>query len=96
LNSYEVALIRQPRVGVYIQNLSDLQKEQITQAIENFETVDDKLDKAERLRKILLDLLLLDEIPTIEDWANELHVSNFTVSKDIKEIKEWLKARGIN
>ena len=96
LNSYEVALIRQPRVGVYIQNLSDLQKEQITQAIENFETVDEKLDKAERLRKILLDLLLLDEIPTIEDWANELHVSNFTVSKDIKEIKEWLKARGIN
>ena len=96
LIKYEVVLTRQPRVGVYIQNLNDDKKAQITKAIENLEIVDDKLDKPDRLRKILLDLLLLDDIPTIEDWSNELHVSNFTVSKDIKEIKEWLKVRGIN
>jgi len=94
-NYYGVELVRKPRIGIYITSVNNAQKAAITKAIKDLEVENSKLDKSERFREILLETLILDDIPTIEDLANEFSVSSFTISQDIKEIKHWLKERGI-
>jgi transcriptional antiterminator/mannitol/fructose-specific phosphotransferase system IIA component (Ntr-type) len=94
-NNFGVELVREPRVGIYIKSLNNEQKVTITKAVKDLEVGNSKLDKSERFRSILLETLILDDIPTIEDLANEFNVSSFTISQDMKEIKEWLKEKGI-
>ena len=94
-NNFGVELVREPRVGIYIKSLNNEQKVTITKAVKDLEVGNSKLDKSERFRSILLETLILDDIPTIEDLANEFNVSSFTISQDMKQIKEWLKEKGI-
>lgn len=96
--SERVCFIRETRMGsVCLKNTTFKHKDKIREKLFYLQN-NATMDKNKRLKKILIDCLMKEKIPTIEEWSFELNVSRPTVANDIKQAKKWLKERelGLN
>ena len=99
LKSAGIKLIRKPRVGVYIDNLSKSQKSNINKIKEILKSCDTtaiKYNKNERRDRTLFRFLTSNKIPTIEKLSFDLMVSRTTIIKDIKIVRTWLDKENIH
>jgi transcriptional antiterminator len=89
-NSRGVLLVRKPGTGIYVKAEKSSDKEKLKGELINlFQNTNP--DRNERFKTILLDCLLEDKIPTIEDWCFRFNVSRPTILKDLNHVKNWLK-----
>ena len=96
LSSFSVKLIRKRRVGIYLEGLNDEKRDRIKNALLLLNNRTKKFEREDRFKKILLDCLILEKIPTIEEWCFELGVSRPVISNDVKKVKKFLMERNIN
>ncbi len=53
------------------------------------------MTKTERFKKILIDCLTKEKIPTVEEWSFSLNTSRPTITNTVKEVKIWLAEKGL-
>jgi len=83
-------LIRKPKIGVYLKCDSRAAKDSIKNELFSLQK-SIKLDREDRFKKIFVDCIIKDKIPTIEDWCFEINSSRPTVMNDLKRVKAYFK-----
>ncbi len=85
-------ILRRPGIGVIL-DISVGEKEQLLGAV--LEYTSDRLptfinEPSVRRMFIILDLLLKQRSPSIQEWATQFYVSKATIHHDLNAIEEWL------
>ena len=83
-------LIRKPNRGVYLKCNSQATKDNIKNELFLLHK-SINLDREDRFKKIFIDCIIKDKIPTIEDWCFEINSSRPTVMSDLKRVKAYFK-----
>jgi len=83
-------LIRKPKIGVYLKCNSQATKDNIKNELFLLQK-SINLDREDRFKKIFIDCITKDKIPTIEDWCFEINSSRPTVMNDLKRVKTYFK-----
>jgi transcriptional antiterminator len=93
-SSRGVLLVRKPGAGIYVKAEKSSDKKKLKGELINL-LQHTNPDRNGRRKTILLDCLLEDKIPTIEDWCFRFNVSRPTILKDLKHVKNWIKDKGL-
>ena len=83
-------LIRKPKMGVYLKCNSQATKDNIKNELFLLHK-SINLDREDRFKKIFIDCIMKNKIPTIEDWCFEINSSRPTVMSDLKRVKTYFK-----
>lgn len=90
LKEYHLVLKRRTKNGIEIQGNSE-DKQRLFQKIETSDDFDPK-NKEMRHQRLIINLLMTDEVQKVLYYADELKVSETTVVYDIEEIREWFNS----
>ncbi|WP_032122612.1 BglG family transcription antiterminator [Clostridium amazonitimonense] len=88
------SLIRKQNMGIFIE-LSDEDKKKLLELLSEYNMSYYALSKEERMTLIITYLLQCESYTTIDALAEKTKSSRSTISKDLKDIRKWLNARGI-
>ncbi|MBU5592536.1 BglG family transcription antiterminator [Clostridium sp. MSJ-4] len=88
------SLIRKQNMGIFIQ-LSDEDNKKLLELLSEYNMSYYALSKEERMTLIITYLLQCESYTTIDALAEKTKSSRSTISKDLKDIRKWLNARGI-
>lgn len=95
LASNGLTLVSKRGKGIYVVAKDKQTKQDIKKKLES--TLSEvSPDRETRCKEMLLDCLLQNKIPTLEDWCFTFMVSRPTVLKDLRIVKDWLKDKGLN
>jgi activator of the mannose operon (transcriptional antiterminator) len=93
LDDYNMAVIRKPKIGVYLDGDSE-DVYQVLRVMDNQSQLIPVL-KEDRVIYIFLSLLKTDDYLTIQQLSEELYISRGTIEKDLLEVEELLKKEGV-
>ncbi|KMY49714.1 BglG family transcription antiterminator [Peribacillus loiseleuriae] len=92
LNEYNMAVIRKPKVGVYIDGNSE-DVYHVLRILDNTRII--PVEKEDRVIYIFLCLLKTGGYLTIQQLSDELFISRGTIEKDLQEVELLLKKEGV-
>ena len=94
-SSRGVSLVRKHGAGLYVKAEDSSSRGKLEGELRNlFQNTNP--DRNERFRRILLDCLSKDKIPTIEGWSFQFNASRPTILKDINHVRDWLKDKELS
>ncbi len=94
LNENKATLVKIPRKGVLIK--TEVDRDVLLEKLKFLSVGNRVLSDKERIKYLILECLISEKPPTIEEFSNKLFLSRNTIIKIIKEAKLYLKGFKLN